>query len=221
MQSALRWPRSAPEDQIEQALGRKLLPREKTPSLKLSDLPPAVLRDVETLAKQPSTLPVVCDLRLQTGASLMEICRFGSSRRLFEAGARRRPIRASIAERRLSDVEICISSDRNGSAALRSDRTLTGGRRPSTAVASDWYGVGYRKPGSGPDRLLCTRMAATNSRPPAAAIGSQPCRRRDSGCVRDGNSPTFIRRKRHTKVTHTRSEATAYDSQRLTVVSKR
>lgn len=74
------------EHQIEQALGRKLLPSEKSGTHKLSDLPPSVLRDVVLLAKQPSTLPVVYYLRLQTGASLMDICRFGSLQGLFEAG---------------------------------------------------------------------------------------------------------------------------------------
>ncbi len=74
------------EIHIEQALGRKLLASEKTASHSLSALPADVLRDVETLARQPSTLPVVYYLRLQTGASLMEICRFGASQNLFDAG---------------------------------------------------------------------------------------------------------------------------------------
>lgn len=74
------------ENQIERALGRKLLPDEKAGTHKLGELPVAVLRDVEILAKQPSTLPVVYYLRLQTGASLMEICRFGAFSGLFEAG---------------------------------------------------------------------------------------------------------------------------------------
>lgn len=75
------------EAQIEQALGRKLLASDKAASHTLSDLPAEVLRDVEILAKQPSALPVVFYLRLQTGASLMEILRFGESQRLFDAGA--------------------------------------------------------------------------------------------------------------------------------------
>lgn len=53
---------------------------------KLGELPADVLRDVEVLAREPSTLPVVYYLWLQTGASLMDICRFGSSQGLFEAG---------------------------------------------------------------------------------------------------------------------------------------